>query len=193
MPSSDDFEAFLSTLKEATGKIEDLYFRIASASEDGPTTGYKERTYCYELYHRLRGVIPTHCLYTLSGELTKRGHEIISRKIGEKAPDFAFHVPGYMTDNLSVIEVKRIDTKDDVLKDFKNLRKFLEEAEYKGAIQLVFGTEGGQIGKFQQAATQELGGLTKGTFVLLWHRLAGEPAEEVLRLRTIARADPSIT
>jgi tetratricopeptide (TPR) repeat protein len=101
MPNSEDFEAFLLTLKEATGNVEDLYFRM-------------------------------------------------------------------------------------------NLRKFLDEAQYKGAIQLVFGTEGGQIKKFQRTATQELAGVTKGTFVLLWHKLAGEPAKEVLRFGTTSRADSSI-
>ena len=125
--------------------------------------------------------------YTLMGELDKRANEIIASAVGKKVPDFVFHVPGSMEANLAVMEVKHIDNNrtDDIHADCEKLRKFVDEkgGKYEGAIYLVFGTGEGQIASFRKIATQKLTGLTKGIFVLLWHKRAGERAEEVWRLR----------
>jgi hypothetical protein len=179
MPNSHDLEDFLSILKEAVAHIEDRYFQVQTAFENGSSLMYRERVYCYELYHQLRNAIPVTSQYTLMGELDKRAHEIIS---GSRIPDFVFHVPGTMDGNLVVMEVKRIDTSDDLKTDFKKLLQFLEDANYKGAVHLVFGSGGGRIDRFREIAKQKLTGLTKGIFVLLWHKCAGETAQEILRL-----------
>jgi hypothetical protein len=180
VPRNRDFEDFVTKLVEATGQIEDCYFRVQTASERGPKPVYKERVYCYEFYHQLRNAIPDASRYTLMGELDKRGHEIIH---GGKAPDFVFHVPGTINGNLAVMEVKRIDNNDndEIQNDCYKLRKFVEEeGRYKGAIYLVFGDQGGRIDTFREVARQKLRGLTKGVFVLLWHKRAHECAAKIL-------------
>jgi hypothetical protein len=182
LPRNRDFEDLVTKLITATGRIEDCYFRVQTASKNGPTVVYRERVYCYELYHQLRNAIPDNGEYTLMGELDKRGHEIFH---GGKVPDFVFHVPGTMKGNLAVMEVKRIDNNenDEIQNDCDKLRKFVEEeGKYKGAIYLVFGDRGGQTDRFREIARQRLTGLTKGAFILLWHKRAHECAAKILCL-----------
>lgn len=182
LPLNPDVEKFLAMLIEATGQVEAAYFQVQTAVRNGSTVVYRERVYCYELYHQLREFMrnePSPC--TLMGELDKHGHEIIR---GDKVPDFVFHVPGTMSGNLVVMEVKRIDNDDDaeISKDCEKLRRFVEEAMYKGAIYLVFGSEGGRIDRFCQHAEHTLRGLTNGGFVLLWHERVRHCAMKVLCL-----------
>jgi predicted phosphodiesterase len=176
-----DFEKFLAMLIEATGQVEDTYFQVRTASENDSWGMYKERVYCYELYHQLRNLRSDSGPYVLMGEIDKHRHKFIS---GGVVPDFVFHVPGNMDNNLVVMEVKRIDNneKEKIEVDCKKLRKFVEEYAYKGAIYLVFGDQDGQIDKFREIASQNLNGLKNGTFVLLWHKHAYERAGKELRL-----------
>jgi hypothetical protein len=182
VPINPGVDYFLTKLTEATGRVEAPYFQVQTASENGSSVVYRERVYCYELYHQLREVMREPGPYTLMGELDKHGHEIIH---GAKVPEFLFHVPGIMSDNMVVMEVKRIDNneEDEISKDCDKLRRFVEEeAKYKGAIYLVYGSQGGQIEKFLQRTKQKLGGLTKGVFVLLWHQRPRQCATKVLCL-----------
>jgi hypothetical protein len=182
LPINPGVDDFVTKLREATGRVEAPYFQVQSASADGSSVVYRERVYCYELYHQLREAMGETSPYTLMGELDKRGHEITG---GAKVPDFLFHVPGTMNGNLVVMEVKRIDNNndDEISKDCEKLRKFVEEeAKYKGAIYLVFGSEGEQIDRFLQRAKQKLRGLRNGVFVLLWHKQVHECARKELCL-----------
>jgi hypothetical protein len=183
LPINPGVERFLTKLTEATGRVEAPYFQVQTASRDGYSVVYRERVYCYELYHQLREAMREEPgPYTLMGELDKHGHEII---LGAKVPDFLFHVPGTMSGNLVVMEVKRIDNDDDaeISNDCAKLRMFVEdEAKYKGAIYLVFGSEGGNINRFRQLATEKLRGLRNGVFVLLWHKQVHECATKELCL-----------
>jgi len=63
---------------------------------------YRERVYCYELYHRWRCHWPEDFRFSLSGEVDKSGHRRIRQAY---KPDFLVHVPGQMK-NLLVMEVK---------------------------------------------------------------------------------------
>jgi len=182
VPNQSGVERFVAMLVAATGKVEEAYFQVQTASKDGSKTVYRERVYCYELYHQLRKLLQGEPgPYTLMGELDKKGHEIIG---GDPVPDFVFHKPSKMGYNLVVMEVKHIANNEtsEILKDCEKLRRFVEEGQYKGAIYLVFGNDGGQINRFRQIATEKLSGLSNASFVLLWHGRVHHCAMKVLCL-----------
>jgi hypothetical protein len=87
-------------LLEASSQIPDQYFQLPVAGMEEPE--YRERVYCYELYHRWRCSWPKDFPFSLSGEIDKTGHPLIRN--GPK-PDFLVHVLGEMT-NLLIVEVK---------------------------------------------------------------------------------------
>lgn len=78
------------------------YFKIGEA--ESTELKYRERVYCYELYHQLRNRLGDSYTYKVDGELDKRGHPVIKPCI----PDFVVHVPSRMDRNLVVVEVKHI-------------------------------------------------------------------------------------
>ena len=96
-----DFQQFLKCLMKAIQNIDAHYFKLPVA-ENGELI-YRERVYCYELYHQLRLLLGDDFPYKLHGEVDKANHPIIK---DEKKPDFIIHVPGEMKQNLVVIEVK---------------------------------------------------------------------------------------
>lgn len=131
----------------------DTYFNEAIKCIDAsymllPTYGekfvYRERIYCYELYHQFRSAMEaaSHRHFTLSGEVDKRQHrELESLMSNSKLiPDLLYHTPGNMDGNLVVIEVKTIhgDSKG-FKKDLVTLTGFTQEANYCKGILLVFG------------------------------------------------------
>ncbi|MGD8457430.1 MAG: hypothetical protein PVF83_13695, partial [Anaerolineales bacterium] len=70
-----DFEQFLIMLCVATSNIGEQYFQLEVAEREEHI--YRERVYCYELYHQLRVVTPDGFNYQLDGELDKSGHPLI--------------------------------------------------------------------------------------------------------------------
>ena len=68
---AEKMEAFTEILIAATASLEEEYFRLPI--DDGDPV-YRERVYCYELYHRMRERWPYPCEYFLSGEVDKGGH-----------------------------------------------------------------------------------------------------------------------
>ncbi|MCK5122788.1 MAG: hypothetical protein KAQ87_01400 [Candidatus Pacebacteria bacterium] len=135
--SKNDFDSFLSYLKEACESVDDSYIEFNIAGSDWK---YRERVYCYELYHQLRCVLGESFPYKLNGEVDKAGHAIV---LGKKKPDFIVHVPGEMDKNLVVVEVKLATAIKDEFKklreDLEKLKRFLNEANYKNAIMLIYG------------------------------------------------------
>jgi hypothetical protein len=79
-----DFKYFLECLIKATRKMDSHYFQLPVAQGDEPI--YRERVYCYELYHQLRCILENNFPYKLHGEVDKGGHPVIR---GFKKPDFA--------------------------------------------------------------------------------------------------------
>ena len=75
-----DFQQFLKCLMKAIQTIDFHYFQMHFAGSD--ELKYRERVYCYELYHQLRLLLGDDFPYKLDGELDKKSHEIIS---GEEA------------------------------------------------------------------------------------------------------------
>lgn len=138
-----DFQFFIQCLREAIKNVDAHYFQLPIAGDD-PT--YRERVYCYELYHQLRCILGSGFPYKLHGEVDKRGHPIIRNS---KKPDFIIHKPGYM-ENLVVIEVKPVTVRKDpsrLKKDFRTLKWFLDKnnADYYRAIMLIYGSESGKL------------------------------------------------
>jgi hypothetical protein len=101
----NEFKHFMRCLEEAGRRIDRHYFQLDVAGSEESI--YRERVYCYELYHRLRYVLGDSFPYKLDGEVDKEGHPIIRPRLGPKKSDFIVHVPGKMNRNLIIIEVKQ--------------------------------------------------------------------------------------
>lgn len=99
-PVRGELEVVTEWLVTASAEVAPEYVQLPVASSEEPE--YRERVYCYELYHRWRCHWPAGFPFSLSGEVNKQGHPLIR---GEEKPDFLVHVPGQMR-NLLVVEVK---------------------------------------------------------------------------------------
>lgn len=166
-------------IAQATAAISKSYFQLPVAGAEDPI--YRERVYCYELYHQLRTVWPKDTDYVLGGEVDKAGHLLVrGNDLDRVKPDFLIHVPGNMGGNHAVIEVKPVVcSKDGVAKDLLTLTAFRRHAEYERAIFLIYGD--GDVPKLVEWA-EEIEFNDRGNRVALstieiwWHRKVGEPA-----------------
>ena len=141
-------ERFLQVLTAATERIPEEYFQLPVGHMEAPI--YRERVYCYELYHQLRTLLEDDeqfSRYALSGEIDKQGHPIIR----PCAPDFVFHAPGDMNSNLVVVEVKPVNAElHGIRKDLQTLTYFVsDEARYQLGILLVYGDSEMAFEKFK--------------------------------------------
>lgn len=131
-------EQFDDVLTAATAEIapEFILFPIA-----GQTAAYRERVYCYELYHQMRRIWPEGP-YTLNGEVDKSGHRKLRELRADKCkPDLLVHIPGEMAGNFLVLEVKPCNAAAKGLrKDLQTLRLFHREVGYRRAIYLIYGS-----------------------------------------------------
>lgn len=173
-----DFDLFLNCLEEACEKIDSSYFKLNVASSDSEEQKDRERVYCYEFYHQLRCILGESSPYKLNGEVDKDGHPIIHEALGAKKPDFIVHVPGGMDKNLVVVEVKSVTrAKKDfskLKKDLETLEGFLDKANYKNAIMLIYGDVDDKLlqkikEEFKKYETE------KGKqMLLIWHQECGK-------------------
>ncbi len=126
-------------LRAATRAISPEYFQLPVAGRD---PALYERVYCYELYHQMRGRWPETNLF-LTGEIPKRGHEIIMASIESAVvPDFLIHEPGNMDHNHAILEVKSSQaTAFGIRKDLATLDQFCLQVGYQRAIYLFYGGE----------------------------------------------------
>lgn len=169
------FEHFLRALSEAGRRMIDRhYFRIPVAVKEGKKEIFRERVYCYELYHQLRNILGEEFPYKLYGEVDKTGHEFIP---GAKKPDFVVHDPGDMRKNLVVVEVKPIKVRKhtaELKKDLETLQIFLGvEGDYYRAIMLVY-SDGVQ--NFPTNVRKQVVGSSKSCenrILLVWHNGCG--------------------
>lgn len=126
-------------LQAATANIAANYYRVEI---DGGEPVYRERVYCYELYHQMRKRWPEHSPYQLNGELDKASHPILEALgAAHIKPDLLIHRQGDMAHNHAIIEVKRIAPGIDIKKDLKSLDTFIERVGYQRAIYLFFGSD----------------------------------------------------
>jgi hypothetical protein len=164
-------------LRDATAAIEQRFMRLPI---HGSTPIYRERVYCYELYHQLRSRWPAASPFTLNGEVDKRGHEVLAALEADNTiPDLLVHVPGDMAGNHAIIEVKPQRSEyDGVLKDLETLSAFRSRVGYERAIYLFYG---GIPNVRLKRAIAEIDFLPP---VELWvHQTAGSPAEYVTTLQ----------
>jgi hypothetical protein len=133
-------DGFDTIFHRATVSISPEYFQLPIV---GGSAVFRERVYCYELYHQLRLLWPRDSGYRLNGEVDKRSHPYFVENDWAPKPDFIVHAPG-SNDNYLVIEVKTVDglTTKEVLKDLHTLARFRAEAGYRRAIHLAFGSSG---------------------------------------------------
>ncbi len=129
-PSEADLAEWNRHFREATSQVARLYFQLPVADADAV---YRERVYCYELYHQLRRKWEN-WKYSLTGEVDKYGHPLFrDDKYAQAKPDFLVHVPGSMEDNLVVIEVKSSSSNPSGWQsDIAKLAWFTTNAKYAG-------------------------------------------------------------
>jgi hypothetical protein len=134
----DDFNKLLV---EATAAIPPEYLQVPVAGLDVPA--YRERVYCYELYHQLRARWPEKTHLSLGGEVDKKGHPLIrGNDLDNRKPDLLVHEPGDMGGNYAVIEVKPAEADSrGVAKDLRTLTAFLERGAYARGLLLVYGDQ----------------------------------------------------
>ena len=168
----NDFKQFLGYLIKAIKNMDGHYFQLPIAGNEEPI--YRERVYCYELYHQLRCILVDRLPYKLNGEVDKAGHSIIRTA---KKPDFIVHLPGDMEYNLVVIEVKPVtvnDRIDDLIKDFKTLKWFLGEAKYYRAIMLIYGMKNNDL---PEKIKDEIEKIDDKRIIIIWHSEANKKPE----------------
>ena len=64
-----DFQYLIESLIKAAESVDAHYFQLPIAKRDDPI--YRERVYCYELYHQLRCMLGNNFPYKLCGEVDK--------------------------------------------------------------------------------------------------------------------------
>lgn len=135
-------------LAQATRGITRDYFYLKL---DGGDPVYRERVYCYELYHQMRMRWPAQTPFYLNGEVDKARHpKMIALREHFPKPDLLVHRPGYMEGNFAVIEVKcERAAKAGIAKDLDTLSFFLTEFGYQRAVYLIYGE--GAMGTVAQA------------------------------------------
>ena len=132
-------QGFNELLSNATARIDAIYMRLPV---DGGEAQFRERVYCYELYHQLRRDWPMDSEYALNGEVDKRGHPILKAlEDAEQNPDLLVHTPGSMEGNHAIIEVKPArNTPLGIRKDLNTLGRFRQrDIHYDRAVYLFFG------------------------------------------------------
>ena len=175
------FGKFNEALQCATKSMNHYYFKIAMANLR--KYRFRERIYCYELYHQLR--LTLRCFpYTLHGEMDKIGNPFIHREIGALKPDFILHEPGTIENNLVVMEVKPLNNtnKPQLKKDLDTLTKFIDLGYYR-AVHLIYGSlrrDYGGISKIIRTYKEYMDparlNTYRGKLLLYWHRNIGESA-----------------
>jgi hypothetical protein len=165
-------EEFDIILQTATENVSPEYFQLPVAGKEDPI--YRERVYCYELYHQMRLQWPDNSEFTLSGEVDKAGHPLIrDNGLDNKKPDFLIHVPGKMDCNYLVIEVKPFNANPkEIKKDLVTLTAFREYGNYQRSILLVYGFLDSDIEDIvlflKEIANQDSGQTINRELIELW-------------------------
>ncbi|NCC22836.1 MAG: methionyl-tRNA formyltransferase-like protein [Alphaproteobacteria bacterium] len=169
-------ENFEEILGKATSEVTANYVKF-------PTLGalkgiYRERVYCYELYHQLRRLWPDECRYTLNGEVDKKAHLYFAENEKKPIPDFLIHVPGE-EDNFAIIEVKSASADNKgIEKDIETLQEFTTRLDYQRGIYIVFG-ESNETRETASRVLERLEGQSIKGKVELWIHESGCPAHKV--------------
>ena len=177
-------ERFDELLGIATENITADFIRFPIDGGDRELFTYRERVYCYELYHQLRIDWDDYSDgYQVSGEVDKGGHPILRRRgIRSGIPDLLVHLPGLdgMSFNYAVIEVKGPRVKDPGIKaDLIKLDRFVRLADYQRAIFLVYASGRGRNDEWVQRVNRITGEAGIETPIEIW--LHPEPYTKAVR------------
>jgi hypothetical protein len=150
---ADAATVFTNMVKTACSSVGEMWFQLpVSVAGEGPGQQvYRERVYCYELYHQLR-LLQGNVVaaaggaaledFKLSAEIDKAGLNVIDNG-GRHKPDLVWHVPGTNAYNAVVVEVKQAvnPSPAGIEKDLKTLTTFLglEAAPYARGLLLFYG------------------------------------------------------
>jgi hypothetical protein len=159
-------------LTAATAAIERRYFHLPI---DGGPPVYRERVYCYELYHQMRSLWPDDCPYCVNGEVDKAGHQILREKgVGRAIADLLVHQPGSMRGNHAIIEVKNpLANSAGIKKDLEKLDLFVRRAGYQRAIYLAYGENDDRLAEDIIRSAKQVPELVS---IELWvHQRVGKP------------------
>jgi hypothetical protein len=173
-----EFQHLSSLIDIAVSRIASEYFHLPVAGAD---TVYRERLYCYELYHQLRclwGDFP----FSLGGEVDKSGNpNFVAGPYAGAEPDLIIHVPGSMNKNLAVVEVKSANARvGGIHGDLRKLTWFCHNAGYHKGIFLLFGDAG------DSEPLAERFGRTAGPDIdfmrlnCIYHRYIGQRTESIV-------------
>lgn len=167
-------------LASATADIGDEYFRLPV---HGGRLVYRERVYCYELYHQMRRRWPDDGPFRLNGEVDKAAHPVLSGLGASYAkPDLLVHGPGDMGRNHAIIEVKsQMATLAGIAKDLRTLSLFRREVGYERAIYLIYGH--GNLARVFEGINRLTAEVPELATIEVWaHHTQGSPAEHLFDL-----------
>jgi hypothetical protein len=177
----DDLERVTEWLLDASAKVPADYFQLPVAGLECPA--YRERVYCYELYHQWRAFFDN-SRFSLAGEVDKLNHPLVRSKA---KPDFLVHVPGG-TENLLVLEVKPAHAAlGRIVKDLKTLTHFrtglAESCNYRGAYLWLYGVSGAKWADLRrqllESARSAGGAIDTRVVDVVLHEQAGKRARKV--------------
>jgi hypothetical protein len=178
-----EFAILEGLIVEAAAGIEGAYFQMPVADADSI---YRERVYCYELYHRLRSAwdgFP----FSLGGEVDKARHpHFMGGPYARSKPDLLVHEPGNMDRNLACVEVKPCTASAaEIRDDLQKLTWFCRNARYHRGILLIYGMEPGEtpehglLREKLRRATERNDGIDLARISVLAHAAVGQPAARV--------------
>jgi len=175
-------------VSEATKSIETNYFQLPIDGMKGSI--YRERVYCYELYHQLRCCWPTGSKYELSGEVDKTGHPLVrGNGLDRIKPDILVHIPGEMRGNHTIIEVKPINARGSgIQKDLRALTAFRKYGGYQKAIYLFYGDGDirGALNIIELAVNRDASGkIDLNVIEVWWHQAVGQAARKIMDGRRV--------
>lgn len=168
-------EELTEIIKNATAEVGRKYFYLDI--DDGDPI-YRERVYCYELYHQMRCRWPTNTPFYLNGEVDKAAHPILKGLGADNVkPDLLVHQPCYMEGNHAIIEVKSPKARaDGICKDLLNLSLFKSKVGYQRAIYLIYGYEAANVAKRVIDIAERVQELELEPIELWLHESHGKPA-----------------
>ncbi|MFP3257669.1 MAG: hypothetical protein RXO36_07705 [Candidatus Nanopusillus acidilobi] len=140
--NSEDIKEIIDFISKAYSNVGEDYLHPRSASDD---INAQERIFSYEFYHQMRTLQESNKYKFLKRlKIIVEAERIKTDKKDEKElylkqPDIIIHIPGSNENNLLVIEIKRIESRENIIEDLKKLKSFINKLNYKYGISLIFG------------------------------------------------------
>jgi len=178
-----EFAVLEEKIADAAARIGGQYFQLPVADADSV---YRERVYCYELYHQLRCVWQEFP-FSLGGEVDKARHpHFRNGPYARSKPDLLVHEPGNMDRNLACVEVKPCSGgAGEFRDDLKKLTWFCHHARYHRGVFLVYGAQEGETREYDllnaklRRAVQDNGEIDLARIAVFAHVAVGQRAERV--------------